>query len=69
MIQILYGLPVPVNKIADLSALWSKLEAYGGIVRLLVDHPDQVHFLEEFETKQEKTRRWSVFVKINGGQK
>ncbi|KAF8905552.1 hypothetical protein CPB84DRAFT_1771704 [Gymnopilus junonius] len=66
--DILYGLPVPVNKVADLSALWDKLEAHGGIMRLLVDHPDQVRFLEEFESTQQKTRRWSVFVKINGGQ-
>ncbi|KAF8971342.1 hypothetical protein BDZ97DRAFT_1786008 [Flammula alnicola] len=66
--DILYGLPVALNKVADLSALWNELEKYGGTVRLLVDHPDQVRFLEEYESQQEKPRRWSVFVKINGGQ-
>jgi len=67
--KILYGLPVAVNKIADLSALWKELEKYGGTVRLLVDHPDQVKALEDFEREQESPRRWSAFVKINGGQK
>ncbi|KAJ3511409.1 hypothetical protein NLJ89_g4113 [Agrocybe chaxingu] len=50
--DILYGLPVAPNKIEDLSALRRELDKYGGIVRLLVDHPDQVKFLEEFEAKQ-----------------
>ncbi|KAF8168133.1 putative serine dehydratase domain-containing protein [Crassisporium funariophilum] len=66
--DILYGLPVAANKIADLSALRSELQKYGGVVRLLVDHPDQVRFLEAFEKDQTEPKRWSVFVKINGGQ-
>jgi D-serine ammonia-lyase len=67
--QILYGLPVGASKIADLAALWDKMEAHGGLVRLLVDHPAQVKFLQDFESTREKKRRWSVFVKVNGGQK
>jgi D-serine ammonia-lyase len=67
--QILYGLPVGPSKIADLAALWDKMEAHGGLVRLLVDHPAQVKFLQDFENTREKKRRWSVFVKVNGGQK
>ena len=35
--QILYGLPLAVNKLEDLSALRTELEKYGAIVRLLVD--------------------------------
>ncbi|KAF9535443.1 putative serine dehydratase domain-containing protein [Crepidotus variabilis] len=66
--DILYGLPVGVNKVEDLSALWKEMDKYGGVVRLMVDHPDQVKFLDEFESKEEKPRRWSAFVKINGGQ-
>ncbi|KIM48233.1 hypothetical protein M413DRAFT_439955 [Hebeloma cylindrosporum] len=52
----------------DLSALRMELEKYGAVVRLLVDHPDQVRFLEGYENKQEKPQRWSIFIKINGGQ-
>ncbi|KAH6917414.1 hypothetical protein BKA70DRAFT_1252119 [Coprinopsis sp. MPI-PUGE-AT-0042] len=66
--DILYGLPVGANKIADLAALWDKMEPHGGLVRLLVDHPTQVKFLQDFENTREKKRRWSVFVKVNGGQ-
>ncbi|KAJ7597007.1 putative serine dehydratase domain-containing protein [Mycena floridula] len=67
--DILYGLPVAPNKIADLASLWNAIEGDGGIVRLLVDHPDQVTFLEKFESQREKPRKWSVFVKVDGGQK
>ncbi|KAF9475980.1 hypothetical protein BDN70DRAFT_883004 [Pholiota conissans] len=66
--DILYGLPVAVNKVADLAALRNELEKYGGTVRLLIDHPGQVTFLEEYESRQATPKRWSVFIKINGGQ-
>lgn len=46
-----------------------ELEKYGAVVKLLVDHPDQVLFLEEYENQQEKPQRWFIFIKINGGQK
>jgi D-serine ammonia-lyase len=68
-LQILYGLPVAANKIADLAELWDKVEGLGGIVRLLIDNPAQVKFLESFEATRERPRKWSAFVKINGGQK
>ncbi|KAF8898779.1 putative serine dehydratase domain-containing protein [Infundibulicybe gibba] len=66
--DILYGLPISRNKIADVSAIWDKVAEAGGVVRLLVDHLDQIRSLEEFESKRSKYRRWSVFLKINGGQ-
>ncbi|KXN90059.1 D-serine dehydratase [Leucoagaricus sp. SymC.cos] len=66
--DILYGLPVGVDKIADLSKLWQEIEPQNAVVRLLVDHPDQVKHLEEFERSQALPRRWSVFVKVHGGQ-
>ncbi|KAF8642292.1 hypothetical protein AX16_009562 [Volvariella volvacea WC 439] len=65
---MLYGLPVAVNKIADLSQLWEAIAGDGGVIRLLVDHPTQVRLLEDFERKRTNPRRWSVFVKIDGGQ-
>ncbi|TFK30411.1 hypothetical protein FA15DRAFT_683766 [Coprinopsis marcescibilis] len=66
--DILYGLPIGLNKISDLSALWDQMELYGGVVRLLVDHPEQIKLLEAFGREEGKSRPWSVFVKINGGQ-
>jgi len=66
---MLYGLPVAINKVQDLSELRAELQKYDGELRLLVDHPDQVLFLEAYETQQNTGKRWSVFVKIDGGQK
>ncbi|KAJ3883378.1 putative serine dehydratase domain-containing protein [Lentinula edodes] len=67
--DLLYGLPIAPNKVNDLSYLWDEVAQDGGIVRLLIDHPDQIKFLEECESKRQTPRKWSVFVKIDGGQK
>ncbi|EGN92534.1 hypothetical protein SERLA73DRAFT_172763 [Serpula lacrymans var. lacrymans S7.3] len=67
--DILYGLPVAPNKIEDLSRLHKEVSKYGGVVRIFLDHLDQVRFLEEYERKQETPRRWSAFIKVDGGQK
>ncbi|KAL0576370.1 hypothetical protein V5O48_005629 [Marasmius crinis-equi] len=67
--DLLYGLPVAPNKIEDLSNIWDEVASNGGVVRLLVDHPSQIHFLEQFESKRSQPRRWSVFLKIDGEQK
>ncbi|THH19749.1 hypothetical protein EW146_g1490 [Bondarzewia mesenterica] len=67
--DILYGLPVAINKIADLSALWDEVSLCGAVVRLIVDHPKQVEALEAYEKSRTSPRKWSVFVKVDGGQK
>ncbi|TFK57115.1 hypothetical protein OE88DRAFT_1650696 [Heliocybe sulcata] len=67
--DILYGLPVGVNKIQDLASLWDEMEPYGGVVRLMIDNADQIRALEEYEKQRESPRSWSVFVKVDGGQK
>lgn len=38
-------------------------------MRLLIDHPEQIRHLEEFERQNGQPRRWSVFVKVHSGQK
>lgn len=60
-----------INKIADLSALWDALSAHGAIVRLMIDNPAQVEALEAFESSRESAdkRKWSVFIKCDGGQR
>ncbi|KAG7450551.1 uncharacterized protein BT62DRAFT_943452 [Guyanagaster necrorhizus] len=67
--DILYGLPIPVNKIEDMSELWDAIVVDGGVMRILLDHPDQVKYLNEFEKQRITPRKWSAFVKIDGGQK
>lgn len=56
-----------VNKVQDLSDLTKEMGKYGGVIRVMIDHPKQVEFLEEFE----KTHggKWSAFIKVDGGQK
>lgn len=67
--QILYGLPVAINKISDLSDLWEKIALHGATLRLIVDHPDQIDALNSFESQKTNPRKWSVFVKIDCGDK
>jgi len=58
-----------LNKIADLSALWDEIDKHDGIIRLIVDHPKQIEALEEFEQARGNLRKWSAFIKVDGGQK
>ena len=67
IVQILYGLPVSVNKLDDLSVLWDEIAPLGAAIRILVDHPDQVHLLNEYEKARPNPRRWSIFIKIDAG--
>ncbi|KAK7468866.1 hypothetical protein VKT23_003366 [Stygiomarasmius scandens] len=67
--QMLYGIPPAANKIADLSNLYDEIAKDGGVLRLMIDHPEQVKFLEKNEGERQQSRRWSVFVKVDGGQK
>ncbi|CCL99046.1 uncharacterized protein FIBRA_01055 [Fibroporia radiculosa] len=67
--DILYGLPVALNKVQDLSSLWEEIAAFDAKLRILIDHPDQVKFLEAFERSRANPRRWSVFIKVDCGQK
>ncbi|KAI0801201.1 hypothetical protein C8Q74DRAFT_1240776 [Fomes fomentarius] len=65
--DVLYGLPMAPNKIADLSALTDELSAVGANMRILVDHPDQVKVIEAWESTKANHRRWSVFMKVDSG--
>lgn len=67
LVQILYGLPLSTNKLDDLSALWDEIAPLGAVIRVLVDHPDQVELLNEYEKARANPRRWSAFVKIDAG--
>lgn len=57
------------NKIDDLSKLSEEVTRYGAVVRVLVDHPDQVKALEQFENQRENSKLWSVFIKVDAGGK
>jgi len=66
--QVLYGLPITINKITDLSDLWDEAAKDGAIVRPSKDHPKQeVEALEDFEMMRSHKRQWPVFVKVWSG--
>ncbi|OSD03126.1 hypothetical protein PYCCODRAFT_1451702 [Trametes coccinea BRFM310] len=65
--DVLYGLPMAPNKIADLSALTDELSAVGASMRILIDHPDQVKVIEAWESTKANHRKWSVFIKVDCG--
>lgn len=67
--QLLYGLPLGANKLADLSTLAEAVRPHGGEIRILIDHPDQVKILEQFETTQIHPRKWSVYILLDGATK
>ncbi|KAI6153620.1 putative serine dehydratase domain-containing protein [Pisolithus tinctorius] len=67
--DILYGLPVGPNKLDDLSVLHEEMVKYGGTVRIMVDNLEQVKFLEEYERQRQQPKKWSTFIKMDGGQK
>lgn len=69
MHQLLYGLPVAINKIADLSSLKEEMNAHGGDVVLMIDHPAQILAVQQFEIAKGTQRKWPIFIKIDGGQK
>jgi D-serine deaminase-like pyridoxal phosphate-dependent protein len=67
--QIMLGIPLPLDRIAELAQVADTLQKHDGHVRILIDHPRQLSFLEEWTKQEAKHRRWSVFVKCDAGGK
>ena len=69
--DILFGIPVCKSKLQAIQKLKNKLESStngDGDVHVLVDHPDQVNFLEDFIRNTPFTmKKWSVFLKLDTG--
>lgn len=62
-------MPIAVNKIADIAVLSDELAKHNAVLRLHVDHPEQIAALEVFESHRQEPRKWSVFVKVDCGDK
>lgn len=67
--DILYGLPIGVNKVEEISSLMELLTESGATMRVMIDHPEQVRFIEEFEKERPKPKLWSAFLKVDAGSK
>jgi D-serine deaminase-like pyridoxal phosphate-dependent protein len=64
---MLYGLPCGLDKIDDLRCLADHLSQRGAVLRLMIDHPGQVHALANVSLASGKP--WSIFIKVDGGGK
>ncbi|WWC62270.1 uncharacterized protein I303_104866 [Kwoniella dejecticola CBS 10117] len=64
--DILYSMPVGSDKIEDLNRAQDIIGSKG-VIRLMVDHPEQIKLLSQFNEKNGRKQKWSVFVKVDGG--
>lgn len=49
--------------------LKNELHGHGAVLRIFVDHPDQVDALEAYNNLQQDPSPWSVFMKVDAGLK
>jgi D-serine deaminase-like pyridoxal phosphate-dependent protein len=64
--QILYSMPLAASRLEDINDAQSKC-GDKAVIRLMVDHPDQIAALEAFSKRSGRKQRWSVFMKVDGG--
>ncbi|KZT50407.1 hypothetical protein CALCODRAFT_504766 [Calocera cornea HHB12733] len=64
--DVLYGLPIALTKLDDLSAVKTELEKHGAVLRLMIDHEAQVKGLEEYMGTK-GVKGWNGFIKVDAG--
>ncbi|KZT37386.1 hypothetical protein SISSUDRAFT_862144 [Sistotremastrum suecicum HHB10207 ss-3] len=67
--DILYGLPINVHKIPELSKLSEELATQGAKLRIFLDHPGQIEAIVEYVRGADNPRPWSSFIKVDVGEK
>lgn len=50
----------------DLNSIQEKV-GKRAVIRVMVDHSEQIQALGRFNEKYRRKERWSVFVKVDGG--
>ncbi|RSH89097.1 hypothetical protein EHS25_002763 [Saitozyma podzolica] len=64
--DILYSMPLAASRLEDINDAQSKC-GDKAVIRLMVDHPEQIAALEAFSRRSGRKQRWSVFMKVDGG--
>lgn len=61
-------MPISADKLEDIN---SSQEIVGkqATIRIMVDHAEQIKILQAFSQKIQRSIKWSVFVKVDGGGK
>ncbi|KAH8701617.1 putative serine dehydratase domain-containing protein [Talaromyces proteolyticus] len=62
--ECLYGLPVRPSVLNDLNAFTTQ---HNLKIVLMVDHPDHIRILDEFNTRTGRTAPWPAFIKVDVG--
>jgi D-serine deaminase-like pyridoxal phosphate-dependent protein len=63
---MLYGLPCGLDKLQDLKRLAAEMGKSNAVLRLMIDHPDQIRALGGIANPN---GAWSIFIKVDGGGK
>lgn len=63
---MLYGLPCGLDKLRDLQQLAAEMRQSEAVLRLMIDHPDQIRALAGVPNPN---GAWSIFIKVDGGGK
>ena len=64
--DVLYGVPISESKLETLDSLRRNMPN-GGQIHVLMDHPTQVTFVENFAKKKPNALPFSVFLKLDTG--
>ena len=64
--QILYSMPISADKLEDLNDAQEKVSGKA-VIRVMVDHPDQIDALQAFNERMGRKAKWTVFCKVDGG--
>lgn len=64
--DILYGVPISQAKLEPLDAMRQEFSSNEGQIHVMIDHPTQVTFVEDYVKSQEKSP-FSAFIKLDTG--
>ncbi len=59
-------MPISEDRMEDLNSIQEKV-GKRAVIRVMVDHSEQIQALGRFNEKYRRKERWSVFVKVDGG--
>ncbi|KAL0245445.1 hypothetical protein I308_104571 [Cryptococcus tetragattii IND107] len=66
--DILYSMPISADKLEDINSA-QEIVGKQATIRIMVDHAEQIKILQAFSQKIQRSIKWSVFVKVDGGGK
>lgn len=64
--QILYSMPIGSDRIEELDHIQREVQGKA-VVRVMVDHAEQIRALEEFNSRTGRKENWTAFLKVDGG--